>query len=200
VAGYTASGPLPVQGGPGEERGAVARAARDRACGDGAQRLIESSPRFTAPDVLRVRPRYCSTVDAPTDSIATGIGRLKALEETGAIRIERRAAAPNECASTPGPMREWLTISVADVRVDFHPRPLENNEGWEFTLAHRRLVSVAEVTFNNTDEPTLARASYRWAWRAELLGQLLQVSEEPVNAQATFIRPEGQWVVRDVGF
>jgi hypothetical protein len=61
-------------------------------------------------------------------------------------------------------------------------------------------VSVGEITVNRDDDPTIARAVYRWAWRAELLGQLLQTSEEPVNAQATFIRMDGVWNVRDVGF
>src|SRR5436190_16583632 len=77
-----------------------------------AQKLIESSPRFTAPDVITVRARYCSTVDAPDDNPASGLGRLKALQGTGAIRIDHRAAAPGECASTAGPLREWLIISL----------------------------------------------------------------------------------------
>ena len=165
-----------------------------------AQRLIESSSRFTAPDVLRVRSRYCSTVNAPTDSPASGLGRLQALEGTGAVRIEHRAAAPGECAATPGPMREWLLLSVTDIGNGFHPRPLADATGWEFTLARRRFVSIGEVTFNSDDEPTIAHAAYKWAWKAELLGQLLQTSEEPVNAQATFIRPDATWELRDVGF
>ena len=165
-----------------------------------AQKLIESSARFTAPDVLTVRSRYCSTIDAPSDNPASGLGQLKALQETGAIRIERRAAAPGECASTPGPMREWLLISLADAANGFHPRSLPDGAGWEFTRAQRRFVSLGELTFNSEDDPTIARATYRWAWRAELLGQLLQVSEEPVNAQATFIRGDAGWETRDVGF
>ena len=56
------------------------------------------------------------------------------------------------------------------------------------------------ITFNPEADPPLARAVYRWAWKSELLGQLLQVSEEPVNAQATFIRGDDGWDVRDVGF
>ena len=36
-------------------------------------------------------------------------------------------------------------------------------------------------------------------WRAELIGQLLQVSEDPVNAQASFLRPGSEWRLRDVG-
>jgi hypothetical protein len=165
-----------------------------------AQRLIESSSRFSAPDVLRVRSRYCSTVNAPTDSPASGLGRLKALEGTGAIRIEHRAAAPGECATAPGPMREWLVLSLTDVGDGFHPRSLPDATGWEFTLARRRFVSIGELTFNSDDEPTIAHAAYKWAWKAELVGQLLQTSEEPVNAQATFVRPDTTWELRDVGF
>ena len=165
-----------------------------------AQRLIESSSRFSAPDVLRVRSRYCSTVNAPADSPASGLGRLKALEGTGAIRIEHRATAPGECASAAGPMREWLVLSLTDVGDGFHPRQLPDATGWEFTLARRRLVSIGEVTFNSDEEPTIAHAAYKWAWKAELVGQLLQTSEEPVNAQATFVRPDATWELRDVGF
>jgi hypothetical protein len=165
-----------------------------------AQRLIEGSARFNTPDVLRVRSRYCSTVGAPGDDPASGLGRLQALVGTGAIRVERRAAAPNECTSTPGPTREWLVLSLTDVGADFHPRALENDSGWEFTLARRRFVSMGEITFNVADDPTIAHALYRWGWRAELIGQLLQVSEAPVNAQATFTRPDGGWMLRDPGF
>jgi hypothetical protein len=164
-----------------------------------AQRLIETNGRFTAPDVLTVRSRYCSTINAPSDNPASGLGRLKALEGTGAIRIEHRAAAPGECASTPGPMREWLIISIPDAAT-FHPRAIDNGASWEFTLAERRLVSLGDITFNTDDDPTIAHVPYRWALRAELLGQLMQTSEDPVNAQATFIRPDGTWQLRDVGF
>src|SRR3954470_14629661 len=165
-----------------------------------AQHLIESSPRFTAPDVLRVRARYCSTIDAPADNPASGLARLKALEGTGAVRITHRAAAPGECVPATGPMREWLVLSLTDTGKSFHPQFLPGDEGWEFTLAHRRLISLQEVTFNRDDDPTIARAAYRWAWKTELLGQLLQTSEDTVNAQASFIRQEGQWELRDLGF
>jgi hypothetical protein len=124
---------------------------------------------------------------------------LKALEAAGAIRVERRAAAPNECTSLPGPMRERLIIALADGSATFHPRQLDGG-GWEFSLARRRFVSVGEITFNGGDDPTIAHAVYRWAWRAELLGQLMQVSEDPVNAQATFVRQDSAWAIRDVGF
>ena len=165
-----------------------------------AQRLIEASPRFTEPDVLRVRSRYCSTIDAPSDNPAAGLGRLKALESAGAIRIERRAAGPGDCASTPGPMREWLVLSLTDTGNGFHPRSLPEPGGWEFTLARRRFVMLQELTSNNENEPTIVRALYRWAWHSELLGQLMQVSEDPVNAQATFFRRDNAWELRDVGF
>jgi hypothetical protein len=164
-----------------------------------ARRLIESSARFTAPNVLSVRPQYCATVDAPDENVTAGSGRLKALEAAGAIRIERRAAAPNECTSLAGPMRERLVIALADGSAAFHPQRLDTG-GWEFALARRRFVSVAEITFNSGDDPTIAHAVYRWAWRAELLGQLMQVSEDPVNAQATFVRQDSAWAIRDVGF
>jgi len=164
-----------------------------------ARRLIEGSGRFTAPNVLTVRSRYCSTIDAPGDNPASGLGRLKALEAAGAIRLDRRAAAQGECSTTPGPMRERLLVSIPNGST-FHPRSLDNDGGWEFTLARRRFVSIGEVSLNSEDDPTIAHVSYRWAWKAELLGQLMQTSEDPVNAQATFIRPEGSWQLRDVGF
>ena len=166
---------------------------------DEAKQLIESSSRFQAPNVLTVRPQYCSTVDAPDENVAAGIGRLKALESAGAIRIERRAAAPNECTSLPGPLRERLVLSLADGSAIFHPQPIDAG-GWEFLLARRQFVALGEITFNPEADPPLARAVYRWAWKSELLGQLLQVSEEPVNAQATFVRGDDGWDVRDVGF
>lgn len=165
-----------------------------------ARQLIESSARFTAPDVMSVRSRYCTTIDAPADNPASGLGRLKALAGTGAIAIEHRAAAPGECATTPGPMREWLVISVTETGNAFHPRPLPDGGGWEFTRAQRRFVAIGDVSFNSEGDPTIAHTTYRWAWRAELLGQLLQVSEDPVNAQATFIRRDSGWELRDVGF
>jgi hypothetical protein len=164
-----------------------------------AQKLIETSPRFTAPNVLTVRPEYCATVDAPDENLTAGVSRLRALESAGAIRIARRAAAPGECPSLPGPMRERLVVSLGQASGSFNPRPLEDG-GWEFTLARRRFVSLGELTSNQEDDPTMTRAVYRWAWRAELLGQLLQVSEEPVSAQATFLRTDGAWHARDVGF
>lgn len=167
---------------------------------DDARRLIESSGRFTAPNVLTVRSRYCSTIDAPADNPGSGLGRLKALQDAGAIHLDRRAAAPGECASTPGPMREWLLVTIPESASTFHPRALDDDAGWEFTLARRQFVSLGELTFNSDDDPTIARAAYRWAWKAELLGQLMQTSGDPVNAQATFIRPEGAWQLRDVGF
>jgi hypothetical protein len=184
--------------------------SNNRLSTDEAQRLIEASPRFTAPNVVTVRSQYCSTIDAPADNVGAGLGRLKALEAAGAIRIARRAAAPNECTSLPSPMRERLLISPGGSSSTFHPRILGSDAlgagasaeaaGWEYTLARRRFVSIGEVTFNSDDDPTLARAVYKWAWKSELLGQLLQVSEEPVNAQATFLRNDNGWQVRDVGF
>lgn len=163
------------------------------------QRLIEGSYRFSAPNVLTIRPQYCATVDAPGENVTADPGRLKALEATGAIRVERRAAAPNECTSLPGPMRERLVISLADGSATFHPRRLDAG-GWEFLLARRQFVSLGEITFNGSDDPTIAHAVYRWAWKSDLLGQLMQVSEDPVNAQATFVRQGSAWAIRDVGF
>ncbi len=175
-----------------------------------AQRLIEGSARFSAPNVLTVRRQYCATVDAPDENVTADPGRLKALEATGAIRLERRAAAPNECTSLPGPMRERLVISLTESSAMFHPHDLDSRgpdveavakaAGWEFPLAHRQFVSVGAITFNAADDPTIAHAVYRWAWKADLLGQLMQVSEDPVNAQATFVRQGSAWSIRDVGF
>jgi hypothetical protein len=177
----------------------AAGCSTSRLTAEDAQRLIESSARFNAPNILTVRPQYCATVDAPDENVTAGAGRLSALESAGAIRIARRAAAPDECTSLPGPMRERVVISLGPSSGTFNPRPVDGG-GWEFTLARRRFVSVGEITVNRDDDPTIARAVYRWAWRAELLGQLLQTSEEPINAQATFIRMDGAWNVRDVGF
>ena len=164
-----------------------------------AQRLIEGSSRFSTPNVLTVRPQYCATVDAPDTNVTAGTDRLKALEAAGAIRVARRAAAPNECTSLPGPMRERLVIALADGSATFHPRRLDDG-GWEFPLARRQFVSLGEITFSEGDDPTIAHAVYRWAWKGELLGQLMQVSEDPVNAQATFVRRGSAWAIRDVGF
>ena len=178
---------------------AAAGCSTSQLAAEDAQHLIENSARFNAPNLLTVRPQYCATIDAPDETLTAGVGRLRALESAGAIRIARRAAAPDECTTLPGPMRERLVISLGQSSATFDPRPLDGG-GWEFTLARRRFVSVGEITLNREDDPTIARAVYRWAWRAELLGQLMQVSEEPVNAQATFIRADGEWRVGDVGF
>ena len=163
-----------------------------------AQRLVESSARFSAPNVLTIRPQYCATVEAPGENVTAGGGQLKAVEGAGAIRVGGRGAAPGECTSQPGPIRERLVIALADGSATFHPRARES--GWEFTLARRHFVSMGEMTFNSAGAPTIAHAVYRWAWRAELLGQLMQLSEEPVNAQATFIKQGSAWIIRDVGF
>jgi hypothetical protein len=178
----------------------AAGCSNNRLTAEDAQRLIEASPRFAAPDVVTVRSQYCSTIDAPTESVTAGVGRLKALESAGAIKIQRRAAAPNECTSLPAPLRERLLISLGESSSSFHPRALENNAGWEFPLGRRRFVSLGELSFDSDDDPKIAHVVYKWAWKAELLGQLLQTSEEPVNAQATFVRPGSEWRLRDVGF
>src|SRR5215212_9423584 len=104
----------------------AARCSNDRLTPMDAQRLIESSARFSAPNVLTVRSQYCTTVNAPDENLMAGAGRLKALEAAGAIRVERRAAAPNECTALPGPMRERLMITLADSSATFHPRPLDD--------------------------------------------------------------------------
>jgi len=182
----------------------VARCGNGRLTTDDARRLIEASPRFAAPDVMTLRPQYCSSVDAPSENVSAGTTRLKALEAAGAIRLQRRAAAPDECTSIPAPMRERVVVSLGDSAASFHPRALTDSSGaasgWEFVLARRQFVSIRELTFTSDDDPAIARAVYQWNWKAELLGQLLNVSEEPVNAQATFIKPDGEWRVRDVGF
>ena len=164
-----------------------------------AQRLIEGSARFNTPQLLNVRPQYCSSVEAPEEAVTAAITRLRALESAGAIRIQRRAAAPDECTSLAGPMRERLIVALGPSSASFAPRAVAGG-GWEFTLARRRFVSIGEITLNRESDPTLARAVYQWAWKNELLGGLLEVSQEPVNAQATFVRPEGAWEIRDVGF
>jgi len=96
-------------------------------------------------------------------------------------------------------MRERLIVSLADGGATFHPRRLDTGD-WEFRLARRRFLSIGEISFNGEGERKLAHAIYSWRWTAELLGQLLQVSEEPVNAQASFVWRDGAWHIRDVGF
>ena len=107
-----------------------------------AQRMIESSARFTAPDVISVCSGIASKITAPGEDPGAGLARLKALQDSGAIRIERRAAAaPGRMPSTPGPMREWLLISLTNTGNGFHPRALPEGSGWEFTRAQRRFIS-----------------------------------------------------------
>jgi hypothetical protein len=160
---------------------------------------IAASPRFQAPETFRVRTRYCVSGDTTSDE-GSGLARLKALEGTGAIAIAGRPAAAGECASTPGAMRTRLDVTLTETGAKFRPELLENGLGWDFVLARRRLLTLNEITYNRDDEPTIARVLYQWAWHGDLIGQLLQVSEQPVNAQASFTFSDGAWVLRDVGF
>jgi hypothetical protein len=162
-----------------------------------ARRLIEAAPRFQAPETFRARTQYCSSGDA-TESV--GLMRLKMLADAGAVTLETRPAAAGECTSLTGPVRQHLTVTLTDVGSRFHPELLENGIGWDFLLAHRRVVSVKDIQVNDQGDHPLARVLYQWAWHDELLGQLMQVSEEPVNAQATFTQSNGTWSVRDLGF
>src|SRR4051812_27324768 len=107
---------------------AAASCSNDRLTAEQARQLIESSERFAAPELMTVRQQYCATVDAPDGNVSVGTSRLKALEAAGAIRVERRAAAPGECGSLPGPMRERLMVSLADGGASFHPRRLDNGD------------------------------------------------------------------------
>jgi hypothetical protein len=183
----------------------VALALAACGCGDGLprnsdlQRMIEASPRFQAPETFLVRTRYCATGDVPTD-IASGLGRLDALESAGAIHIDRRPAPAGECAAVTAATRQRLDVTLTGTGQNFHPVPIEHGGGWTFTLAHRRFVVLTNVTRTGTEEHPILRVLYQWAWRDELIGQLMQVSEEPVNAQASFAYRDDEWVLRDVGF
>lgn len=162
-----------------------------------AAKQLEASPRFRAPETFRVRTRYCVGDDAAT---SPGLARLKALENAGAIQVERKPAAAGECTTLSGPTRQRFDVTLTSTGAGFHPEPLENGLGWDFVLAHRRVVGVKDITTNDNADHPIARVLYQWAWKDELIGQLAQVSEEPVNAQASFTLSDGQWVLRDPGF
>ncbi|HTM05241.1 MAG TPA: hypothetical protein VL173_17145 [Vicinamibacterales bacterium] len=166
---------------------------------DTAQQMIEMSARFKAAETVTVRARYCATGDPATDN-AGGFSRLSALESEGAVHIERRPAAAGECTSLPPGRRQRLDVSLTDSGASFHPEVLDNAIGWNFTLAHRRFVGVKEITYNQSEDSTIARVLYQWAWHDELIGQLLSVSEEPVNAVASFSLRNSEWALRDIGF
>lgn len=160
-------------------------------------RQLEGSARFRAPETFRVRTRYCASDDSATSA---GLVRLKALESGGAIRIERRPAAAGECTAVTGPAPQRLDVTLTEVGARFHPEPLENGLGWDFVLGHRRVVEVKEITINDNADHPIARVLYQWAWQDELVGQLALLSEESVNAQASFTLSGGEWVLRDPGF
>ena len=166
---------------------------------DTARQMIEMSARFQAAETVTVRARYCATGDPATDN-AGGFARLSALEGEGAVHIERRPAAAGECTSLPEGRRQRLDVTLTDSGAGFHPEVLDKGIGWNFTLAHRRFVGVKEISYNESEDSTIARVLYQWAWHDELIGQLLSVSEEPVNAVASFSLRNSEWALRDVGF
>ena len=166
---------------------------------DTARKMIEMSARFQAPETVTVRARYCGTGDPATDN-AGGFARLSQLESANAVHIERRPAAAGECTSLPEGRRQRLDVSLTDTGAGFHPEMLDNAIGWNFTLAHRRFVGIKDISYNESEDTTIARVLYQWAWHDDLIGQLLSVSEDPVSAVASFSLRNSEWTLRDVGF
>lgn len=96
--------------------------------------------------------------------------------------------------------REVVQVALTDVANTFHPMPLQNGRGWEFTVARRQFISVRDITYNDEDPPTIAHVGYAWRWVPELLGQLLQiVTDVQLGASATFRRTSDGWVVVQPG-
>ena len=163
--------------------------------------MIEEHPRFRAPETLRVPSRYCglrpsADPQTPTDDPL----HTKALESNRIITLQHRPTAGQECSSLAPDRREVVQVSLTDVAQTFHPTPLSNDRGWEFALAHRRFISIRDITYNSEDPPTVAHVGYAWQWVPELLGQLLQTtSDVQLGASATFRRTPDGWVVVQPG-
>lgn len=162
-----------------------------------AQAAIAASRRFRAPQTQAVRSRYCAAPAA--DGTVADVNRLRALQDAGAVRVDRHAAAADECAGIKRPV-EAVVVTLTPTGDGFHPQALDGAPGWEFPLATRKLLSAGAITYNQEDPPTLAHMQYQWAWVPTLLGQLMQVSDAPQNSTAAFRRAEGEWQLADVGF
>jgi hypothetical protein len=166
-----------------------------------AQRAIEESPRFRAPQTIRVPSRYCglrpaSDAAAPTDDPL----HIRALESNRIVTVTQRPATRDECGGLPASTREVFETALTDVASTFHPMALENGRGWEFVTARRKFVSVSDVVYNDGDPPTIAHVGYVWKWTPELLGQLLQVvNDVQLGASATFRRTSDGWRIVQPG-
>jgi hypothetical protein len=171
------------------------------ACGDAmvrpdeAREAIAASARFQAAQTLSIRPQYCAATQPP----GTAVSRLGALQDAGAIRVERRPAGPEECRAVQG-AAEAVLVTLTPTGQSFHPKAVSGRGGWEFELARRKLLSVGAVTYNQEHPPTIAHVQYRWAWLPNLLGQLLQVDAAPQSASAAFRLVDGEWRLADIGF
>ena len=164
-----------------------------------ATRLIESHPRFTAPDTVRVPAEYCTAdVSDPTPDPGQGMSRLKALSDAKIITVTARPASDGECH--PG-YRARVTVALTDVASSFHPTPLPADEGrgWQFVTAQRKFVAVHDVTYDDPESPKMAHVGYAWRWEPTLLGQLLNMGSVQQGASATLLRDGSGWIVRQPG-
>ena len=163
--------------------------------------MIQEHSRFRAPQTIRVPSRYCGI--GPTTGDATAPAddpfHIRALESNRVITVEHRDASGEECGGLPSANREVFLIALTDVASTFHPMPLNNDRGWEFAVAHRRFISIGDITYGTDDPPTIAHVGYTWQWVPELLGQLLQLGDVPLGASATFRRTSDGWVVVQPG-
>jgi hypothetical protein len=164
-----------------------------------ARHLIETHPRFTAPDTLRVPAEYCTTdVSDPTPNPGQGVSRLRMLRDAKIITVTARVAKDGECH--PG-YHARVSVALTDVASSFHPTPLSADEGrgWEFVTARRKFIGVHDVSYDDPDNPKMAHVGYAWAWEPTLLGQLLEMGSVPQGASATLVRDGNGWIVRQPG-
>jgi hypothetical protein len=186
----------------------VMASALTAACGDStlresdATRMITDHPRFRAGQTLFVPGRYCGDPPANNPPVDPGNDprhELRELEQNQIITIEHRPATAQECRSGGTMPRELFIVSLTNVASTFHPTALENGRGWTFVLARRRFVKLDAIDYNSEDPPTMAHVQYAWAWEPQLIGQLLKVGSVVQGASATFVRDNGEWVVRQPG-
>jgi hypothetical protein len=162
-----------------------------------ARQAIAAASRFQEPQTQTIRTRYCSAAKNP--GVPAVASRLQALQDAGAIAVERRPATAAECAGVAAPAQVAI-VTLTPIAAEFHPVPLDGVDGWELPLGQRKLLSVGTITYNEKDPPTLAHVQYQWAWVPTLLGQLMQVSDAAQSASAAFRMDDGEWRVVDVGF
>ena len=164
-----------------------------------AKRLIESHPRFTAPDTVRVPAEYCTAdVSDPTPNPGQGVSRLKMLQDAKIITVTARPAQEGECHPGYGAR---VSVALTKVASSFHPTPLAEDEGrgWQFVTAHRKFIAVHDVSYDDPDNPKMAHVGYAWAWEPTLLGQLLDMGSVQQGASATLVRDGNGWIVRQPG-